>query len=314
MNAHSTRAPRRIAVATLAAACIAAALTTAAEAAAKPAPLTRNVAAHSTRAAQKSGSATGVAIAIVDTGVTAIPELSGRLVAGVDLTNNGSTSDGNGHGTAMASIAAGQPAPGNNAGGVCQTCTILPVRAVGSAGLGTTQLAAAGVTWAAAHGARVINLSLTTSAEDPALTAAINNAVNAGIVVVVAAGNSGSGDPSAQGYPGAGTAEAITVASANGLTSLYPWSNSGSWVQLAAPGSLTASTTTGKPFAAIGTSGSAAYVSGLVGQMLSCNPGLTPAQVQSILLSTGTPFAPLGSNGHVVNVAAAAAAAACPAA
>jgi thermitase len=245
----------------------------------------------------------GVPIAIVDTGVTVIPGLAGRMVAGIDLVGPGGTADGNGHGTAMASIAAGTTT------GVCPICTIMPVRASGNAGLGTVQLATQGVTWAATHGARVINLSLTTTGEDPSLTAAINNAVSGGAVVVLSAGNSGSTDPSAQGYPGAGTTGAMSVASSNGLTGLYPWSNDGSWIHFAAPGSLSASTTTGQIFTALGTSGSAAYVSGLVGLMLSCAPALNPGQVAAILLSTGTPVIALGPGGQIVNATAAVAAA-----
>jgi Subtilase family len=261
------------------------------------------VSTRSTLAARKATSLAGVPIAIVDTGVTVIPGLTGRVTGGTDLTGAGATTDGNGHGTAMASIA------GGNGNGVCQVCTIIPVRAVGNAGVGTTQLAAQGVTWAAAHGARVINLSLTTTGDDPVLTEAIEDAFTAGVVVVVAAGNSGSTDPSAEGYPGAGAPDAISVASSNGLTGLFSWSNFGSWVQLAAPGSLTASTTTGRAFTALGTSASAAYISGVVGLMLSCNPALNPTQIRSILLGTGTPVTALGPSGRIVNATAAVAAA-----
>jgi hypothetical protein len=271
------------------------------------APLTHAAAAAPATTARstvatKSGDLVGVPIAIVDTGVTATPGLMGRMIAGTNLIGSGGTTDGNGHGTAMASISSGAGI------GVCGICTIMPVRVVGNAGIGTTQLATQGVIWAAAHGARVINLSLTMSSGDAGLTTAIANAVSAGVVVVVAAGNDGSTDPSAQGYPGADTPEAISVASSNGILGLFPWSNYGSWVQLAAPGSLIASTTTGQTFTAIGTSGSAAYVSGVVGLMLSCNPTLTPSQVQSILLSTGTPLPALGPNGHIVDAAVAVAA------
>jgi hypothetical protein len=261
------------------------------------------VSTRSTLTARSATGLAGVPIAIVDTGVTAIPDLSGRVIGGTDLTGSGTTNDGNGHGTAMASIASGATT------GVCKVCTIIPVHAVGNAGLGTTQLAAQGVTWAAAHGARVINLSLTTTGDDPVLTEAIEDAFTAGVVVVVAAGNSGSTDPSAEGYPGASAPDAISVASSNGLTGLFSWSNFGAWVQLAAPGSLTASTTTGKPFTALGTSASAAYVSGVVGLMLSCNPALNPTQIRSILLGTGTPVTALGPSGRIVDATAAVSAA-----
>jgi hypothetical protein len=224
------------------------------------------------------------------------------VIGGTDLTGSGTATDGNGHGTAMASIAAG------GSTGVCQVCTIIPVRAVGNAGIGTTELTAQGVTWATTHGARVINLSLTTTTDDPVLTEAIDDAVDAGVVVVVAAGNSGSANPSAEGYPAAGAPDAISVAASDGLTGLFPWSNYGSWVQLAAPGSLTASTTTGHAFTALGTSASAAYVSGVIGLMLSCNPTLSPSQIRSILLSSGTPLTALGPSGRIVDATAAVAA------
>ena len=298
-------AARTLLVASLSAACLASFFSAGAQGAISVNPSrARSVpvaAPKPARALSSSPTFVGVPIAIVDTGVAVIPALAGRVTTGDDLTGSGSTTDIDGHGTAMASIA------GGGVSGICRVCTIIPVRAVGNSGLGTTELAAEGVTWAATHGARVINLSLTTSGNDPVLTAAIDNAVSAGVVVVLAAGNSGSSEPSAQGYPGASTLGAISVASANG-GGLFSWSNYGSWVGLAAPGAVTASTPTGQTFTAIGTSASAAYISGVVGLMLSCNPTLSPAQVQSILVGTGTSLSGLGAAGRLVNVAAAAAA------
>lgn len=241
-----------------------------------------------------------IRIAFVDTGVAPIAQLAPKLVAGADFVDSsGATDDHNGHGTAMASIASG----------LCATCAIEPVRALGDSGMGTTALAAQGVRWAVANGARVINLSLTAPGPDDALTSAIEDAVAGGAVVVVAAGNSGSTDPTAQGYPGAGAPDALTVASVDPNRRLYAWSNHGSWVHLAAPGVLDALSTRGAAMTAVGTSGSAAYVSGVAAQLLTCDPSLTPAQVGALLRSSATPVPSLG--GGLVDPAAAYAAAGC---
>lgn len=251
-------------------------------------------------AATRHVAASALRIAVVDTGVAAVGPLAGQLVAGADFVDqNGTTDDHNGHGTAMASIA----------GGLCGACAIEPVRVLGDSGMGTTDLAAKGVSWAAANGARVINLSLTSRGPDPALTTAIENAVAGGAVVVVAAGNSGSTDPAAEGYPGASATDAITVGSVDPSRQLYPWSNHGSWVRLGAPGVLDALSTRGTPVTATGTSGSAAYVSGVAALLLGCNPALTPAQVRALLTSSATPVPSLG--GGLVDPQAALRAAGC---
>jgi thermitase len=243
-----------------------------------------------------------IRIALVDTGVAPIAPLAPKLVSGADFVDStGTTDDHNGHGTAMASIAAA----------VCSTCALEPVRVLGDSGMGTTALAAQGVRWAAANGARVINLSLTAPGPDDALTSAIEDAVAGGAVVVVAAGNSGSTDPTAQGYPGAGAPDAITVASIDPNHHLYTWSNHGSWVHLGAPGILDALSTRGAAMSAVGTSGSAAYVSGVAAQLLTCNRSLTPAQVDSLLRSSATAVPALG--GGLVDPSAAYAAVGCPA-
>lgn len=222
----------------------------------------------------------GVRVAVVDTGVTPVGTVGSRLAGGADLVDSsGATTDGNGHGTAMATIAAG----------VCTTCTFAPVRALNADGTGTTDVAAQGVRWATANGARVINLSLTAGGADDGLTSAIEDAVAQGVVVVVAAGNSGSAVATDQGYPGASAADAITVAAVDSSRQLASWSNHGSWVHLAAPGSLQTVGANGQSLLAIGTSASAAYVSGAAGLLLSCDPSLTPAQVRATLLGTAQP-------------------------
>jgi len=291
------------------------------------APVQRSAGVLHTALAQTSGAGTvsgvelartqllgspSVRIAIVDTGVSPLAALAANVKGGFDLVDGtAARPDGNGHGTAMASIAAARPGKLTSITGVCSLCTIVPVQVVGSAGLGTTTLAAAGIRWATANGVNVINVSLTSPTDDPSLDAAIADAAAHGIVVVLAAGNEASTDPSAGGYPAAASPDAISVAGADASGHLFPWSNHGSWVQIAAPGTLPALTLKGRAFSATGTSASAAYVSGVVALMLSANPSLTPAQVRSLLLTTGTVVPGLDvQSGRMIDVRAAVAAAA----
>jgi subtilisin family serine protease len=258
--------------------------------------------APATRCAHTSGLGTpAITIAILDTGIAPLQWLAPNLTHGYDfVAATPATDDLNGHGTAMASIA----------DGVCSQCTIVPVRVAGGAGIGTAAIAAAGIRWTVAHGVRVVNFSLTSGAEDPELTLAIADATSHGVIVVLAAGNGGSADPVGNGYPAAANPEAITVGGADPSGHLYPWSNHGSWVEFAAPGSAKALTVAGKTFEAEGTSVAAAFVSGVVGLMLSANPSLTPRRVNEILVATGTPEPGLDvGSGRLLDLPAAVAAA-----
>jgi hypothetical protein len=216
-------------------------------------------------ALSKPAPASRIVVAVVDTGVTPTKQLTGHLVPGWNfLDNNTNTADLNGHGTEIASIVAS----------ACGRCLIEPVRV--SSGMGGAQLAIQGIAWATAHGAAVINLSLTVPADNPALSQAIETAVSQGVTVVVAAGNSGL----PVGYPAATAPSAISVASVDPAGKLYSWSNYGPWVTLTAPGVLAATNGFGKVVSAVGTSASAAYVSGAAGRLLGCSPRLAPSAVR----------------------------------
>ena len=211
-----------------------------------------------------------VVVAIIDTGVTPTTQLASRMLPGWDfIDNDAKAADENGHGTELASIVVAQ----------CPRCSILPVRVLGRSGLGSATLAIEGIQWAVAHGADVINLSMTTPSDNPDLTAAVEAAVAAGVTTVVAAGNSGA----PMGYPAATATDAIAVASVDQLGQLYSWSNFGPWVDVKAPGTLMAKTMKGRNVSATGTSASAAFVTGTAGRLLGCQPLLTPAEVSTQL-------------------------------
>jgi subtilisin family serine protease len=227
-----------------------------------------------------------VTIAVVDTGVSTVHGLEGAILPGADLVNDDADArDDNGHGTMIASLAAGRAAYG-----VCTSCTVLPVKVLDAGEGGNSTVVAAGVAWAVAHGAKVVNVSLNASSERPELTAALNAAVAAGVTVVVAAGNGGSANPSHGGYPGPSVPGAIRVAASAKTGRLAAWSNRGTWVDVAAPGwTPPVPRVGGGTIASSGTSFAAAYVSGVAALLLSQNPLLTPAQVKAAILAGGTP-------------------------
>jgi subtilisin family serine protease len=148
----------------------------------------------------------GVTIAIIDTGIDSEhPDLVGRVIDQKDFTGEG-PGDGNGHGTHVASIAAGSGAASQGRyRGVAPEASLLAVRVLGSNGSGRQSNVMAGIEWAIERGAKIINLSLGGPPEPgdgtDALSAQVDAAVRAGVVCVVAAGNSG---PSARtvGSPG----------------------------------------------------------------------------------------------------------------
>jgi subtilisin family serine protease len=176
----------------------------------------------------------GVGIAVVDSGLDAGHEVFrdsaglSRVAASVDFTGEGRTDDPYGHGTHVASIAAGSGRPSNGAyGGLAPAAKIVNLRVLNSQGKGTTSGLLAALDWVlqnrALYRIRVVNLSLGTPAvdtyaSDPACDA-VRRLVAAGVVVVAAAGNDGK-DASGQKLYGAihtpgDEPSAVTVGAAN---------------------------------------------------------------------------------------------------
>ena len=143
----------------------------------------------------------GIGIAILDSGIyQAHHEFLNRIAASVDFTGEGRTDDPYGHGTHVASIAAGNSHVSYGAyTGIAPAANLINVRVLDSAGEGSASSAIAGVDWCiankSAYNIRVINLSLGAVAVDSysvdPLCQAVRRAFNAGIVVCVAAGNNG---------------------------------------------------------------------------------------------------------------------------
>jgi len=250
----------------------------------------------------------GVEVCVVDTGVDPNHEqLDGKApiaffdaVAGLAIAY-----DDNGHGTHVAGIAVGDSTGGADApryGGVAPSAA----KVLNAAGSGSMAQVMAGIDWCAARpSVRVISMSLGTSAAsdgNDGISQSVNNAVAAGKVVVVAAGNSGD-DPRTVGSPGAATG-AITVGavaehsappgSANHSDGIYlaDFSSRGPTLDgrikpdIAAPGvsitSADAGTTAGYATFS-GTSMATPFISGTVALALQAAPSWGPAEVRTAL-------------------------------
>jgi serine protease AprX len=266
----------------------------------------------------------GVTVAVLDTGITPVNDLAGRVIGGIDFSGgNNPYNDEFGHGTFVAGIIAGNGASSNGAyKGVAPKAKLVSVKIAGRNGASDITNLLAGIQWAVSfrqqYGIRVLNLSVGgTDAIQPYLLSPLNAAVekawDAGLVVTVSASNNGSepgtiskpaddplvitvgalddrgtpgrGDDLMAGFSGAGPT------SADGLTKPDLIASGRSVISLRAPGSKVDGAYPGSRvgsayFKGSGTSFSTAVVSGSAALLLQREPGLTPDQVKARLLGT----------------------------
>ncbi|ALV42718.1 peptidase S8 [Pseudarthrobacter sulfonivorans] len=214
---------------------------------------------------------TGVTVAVIDTGITAHPDLDANVLPGYDFVSDATAArDGNGrdanaqdqgdwyaagecgqstagnsswHGTHVAGTVAAVTGNATGVAGVAPNAKVVPVRVLAKCGGSLSDIADA-IIWSAggtvpgipanANPATVINMSLGGSgACGSTYQAAINSAVSRGATVVVAAGNS---NQNASGFRPANCNSVVSVAASNPSGSLSYYSNYGTTVDLTAPG------------------------------------------------------------------------------
>jgi thermitase len=234
-----------------------------------------------------------VVIAVVDTGVQrSHPDLDAKIVAGYDyVSNDTAPDDGNGHGTHVAGTAAAETQNATGGAGTCWGCKVMPVRVLDNNGSGTLANVAKGITFAADNGAKVINLSLGGGGTST-LQQAVDYAWGKGSFLACAAGNSNTSSTSSA-YPGA-YANCFAVASTTSTDARSSFSNYGTWVEAAAPGSSIYSTWINSGYNTIsGTSMATPHVAGLAGLLAS--QGLTATQIRDRICSTSDKISGTGS-------------------
>jgi type VII secretion-associated serine protease mycosin len=254
-----------------------------------------------------------VTVAVIDSGVDAAhPALRGRVLPGLDLLDAGGDGrlDCVGHGTAVASVIAGQPVPAQGFQGLAPAVTILPLRVSeqttvdgGTAGRpGSAAGLASAIRSAVDRGASVVNLSLVLYRDDPQVRAATRYALDRDVVLVAAAGNAheqGDPVPYPAAYPGVLGVGAIGPDGVR-LAS----SQTGGYVDLMAPGGQIVAATAGRGYAEWeGTSLAAPYVAAAAALVRQYWRGLPASEVVARLLATADPVpGPDAEYGHgVVN-------------
>jgi type VII secretion-associated serine protease mycosin len=250
----------------------------------------------------------GITVGVLDTGVNPrLPELSGVILKGADTA--GGKSDGrkdldvkgDGHGTTMAILIAGQGGGSSGFVGIAPEAKILPVHVMSIDILGLDRVdgdkaTADGIRFAVDDGAKVLNLSFGAGAPDTpdqcsrAVRDAVAYAIQHDVVTVAAAGDTGNTNNFAEA-----PASCPGVLAVGGVNSdLRPWKGTQRqpYVSVAAPASGSVAVgKSGTVYAdAEGTSASAALVSGAVALVRARNPRMSGRTVVQRLLATALPI------------------------
>lgn len=222
----------------------------------------------------------GVTAYVIDTGVrTTHKDFGDRASSGFDAVDgDDDASDGNGHGTHVASSVAGE------AHGVAKKASVVAVRVLDDQGSGTTEGVVAGIDWVTenAKGPAVANMSLGGGA-DEALDTAVQNSIKGGVTYAVAAGNESSdaGNNSPARVP-----EAITVGATDNKDAQADFSNYGEILDVYAPGvDITGAWNTGDDATDTisGTSMASPHVAGAAAVYLAGHQDAAPADVSKAL-------------------------------
>ena len=249
----------------------------------------------------------GVRVYILDTGIeTANTQFGGRASVGYDAIG-GTGQDCHGHGTHVAGTV------GSTTYGVAKSATLVAVRVLDCYGNGTWSQVIAGMDWVTANRVKpaVANMSLSGGANQ-AVNDAVNRMHNAGVTVVVAAGNNGG---NACSYSPASAPNAVTVGATTSTDARASFSNYGLCLDIFAPGenitSVLASGTGGtqpgpdpqypcSPYencqiagtsastSMSGTSMAAPHVAGVAALYLQGNTTASPATVASTIINNAT--------------------------
>jgi hypothetical protein len=241
----------------------------------------------------------GIRVAILDNGIDPrATGITGKVVASFDAVNaaNGQQE----HGTATAGIVAAATNLEAGIGGIAPDVEILNVKVCTMSNC-RTEAMIPGLKWAIDNGADIISMSIGGSGVDGAVAALIQDAVDAGIVVVAAAGNSAcfaiweSQDGKknrnctqtsiSRNFPGSYPIDGlITVGAVDRERKRANYSSYNAQVDVAAPGTGVATTFPWGPNADFGgTSAATPVVAGVAALVMEAAPSLTPAQVQSVI-------------------------------
>jgi type VII secretion-associated serine protease mycosin len=245
--------------------------------------------------AQAISTGSGITVAVIDSGVSPHPDIRPNLLPGINLipgaSGNGEA-DTAGHGTNMAAIIAAH-GRGKEDGviGIAPSSKILPIKVGNKEDQSSVGALIKSFTWARDHGAKVINASLGTG-PSLELIDAVGSAIDGGVVVVSAAGNTSK--QAIINYPAA-IDGVLTVGSVDHNGRHASFSVTDPKVQICAPGvDITTAQPPNKYVDVDGTSASTAIVSGAVALVRAKFPRLSGAEVVHRITATADDIGPPG--------------------
>jgi hypothetical protein len=219
---------------------------------------------------------------VIDTGIADHADFAGRVAPGIDFIDDDTTPvDGNGHGTFVSGILGGAEY------GVAKKINIVPVKVLDDNGAGSMADVIAGIDWVTQNAIKpaVANMSLGGSANQ-ALDDAVRASIASGVSYAVAAGGSAT---DAGNFSPARVSEALTIGASDMNDCVSSSSNTGSVVDMFAPGaSINGPWPGGGTQTLSGSSLSAPHVAGAVGLYLHDNPTASPADVAAALTAAAT--------------------------
>ena len=230
------------------------------------------------------------------------PDLVGRIAGTHNAVDSSAdVTDAVGHGTFVAGVAAATGNNGIGIAGASMGASILAVKVADAGQNVWSDAEVAGIIWAADHGAKVINLSLSSLLPDSIEKAAVAYAVGKGVLVVASAGNEANSTPN---YPAA-YPQVVAVGATNVATGARAgFSSFGSWVTVAAPGVRITGTTptagsadfpsTSGYSIADGTSFSAPIVAAEAALLWSLRPAVSAADIRQAIVASSHGYGNLG--------------------
>jgi hypothetical protein len=240
--------------------------------------------------AHKIATGAGVLVAVIDSQIdTGHPDLGGTIAGSFDAVGNREKPDE--HGTEMT----GAIVAHRKLLGVAPRARILAIHAFSpeaqSSAQTTTAHILAGIDWAIAKGAKIINMSFA-GPYDPLLSHALKKAHDKGIVLIAAAGNAGPQSPPL--YPAADE-NVIAVTAIDENDKLLPQANQGPHIALAAPGVNVLEPAPGGAYGyTTGTSVATAHVSGVAALIIEREPNIDIATLEEVLYSSARDLGPKG--------------------
>lgn len=230
-----------------------------------------------------------IKIGVIDTGADYHhPDLRYSLARGINLLNRSLLPhDDNGHGTHIAGTIA---AANSTAGmiGVAPRALIYPVKAFDHNGSAYVSDIVLGIDWCVRNQVDIINMSFGMKTRSKSLLDVVNRAYHAGIVIVASSGNDSkrrSIDYPAR-YP-----QTISVGATDKNRRIASFSNRGAYVDVYAPGDkIVSSWVQGKHHEMSGTSMATSHVSGAIALLLAKHPGLSPAEIKTLVKRATVPL------------------------